>query len=67
MTLPVPEDILFVDLGIYRWGLPFERSVAAWYMGEHELSRRYTEELLSDPDLPDYWRAHAEDNLRATM
>ena len=37
--IPVPDDILFVDIPIYRWGLPFERSVAAWYVGEQELSR----------------------------
>ena len=61
--IPVPDDILFVDIPIYRWGLPFERSVAAWYVGEQELSRVYTEELLSDPELPEYWRVHAEENL----
>ena len=65
--IPVPDDVLFVDIPMYRWGLRFERSVAAWYVGERDLSRVYTEELLSDPDLPDYWRVHAEENLRTRM
>jgi len=62
--IPEPDDILFVDTPLYRWGLRFERSVAAWYVGERELARSYTEELLSDPDLPDHWRVFAEENLR---
>lgn len=62
--IPKPDDILFVDTPLYRWGLPFERSVAAWYIGERDLAREYTEELLSDPGLPEHWRIHAEGNLR---
>jgi tetratricopeptide (TPR) repeat protein len=62
--IPQPNDILFVDKGLYRWGLRFERSVAAWYIGEKDLARAYTEELLIDPELPEQWRVYAEENRR---
>jgi hypothetical protein len=55
---------LFVDKALYRWGLRFERSVAAWYIGEKDLARAYTEELLIDPELPEQWRVYAEENRR---
>jgi tetratricopeptide (TPR) repeat protein len=64
--IPEPDDILFVDSAIYRWGLRFERSVAAWYVGERELSHQDTKELLADPELPDPWRQFAHENLRLT-
>ena len=64
--IPVPDDILPVESPVYRWGMRFERSVAAWYIGERELSRAYTEELLADPELPEHWRVYAEGNLRVT-
>jgi tetratricopeptide (TPR) repeat protein len=62
--IPEPDDILYVDTPLYRWGLRFERSVAAWYVGERELARADSEELLADPELPEHWRAFAQDNLR---
>lgn len=62
--IPEPEDTFFVEVPLYRWGLRFERSVAAWYVGEHDLARSDTEELLADPELPEHWRAFAEANLR---
>ncbi len=64
--IPEPDDILFVDSALYRWGLRFERSVAAWYVGERDQSRQDTKELLADPELPDLWREYAEGNLRLT-
>ena len=66
VNIPEPDDILFVDTPIYRWGLRFERSVAAWYVGEQELARADTEDLLSDPKLPEHWRVWAEANLRVS-
>jgi hypothetical protein len=62
-TIPVPDDILFVDVPLYRWGLRFERSVAAWYVGNHEEAVEITEALLNDPELPDLWCGFAKSNL----
>ena len=62
--IPVPDDILFVETSLYRWGLRFERSVAAWYVGERGLAQSDTEVLLADPELPEQWRVYAESNLR---
>ncbi len=64
VNIPEPDDILFVETPLYRWGLRFERSVAAWYVGERDLARADTEALLSDPLLPAHWRTFAEENLR---
>jgi hypothetical protein len=57
-----PDDILFVESPLYRWGLRFERSVAAWYVGDTDLARSDTEALLADPELPEHWRAYALKN-----
>lgn len=64
--IPVPDDILFVEVPLYRWGMRFERSVAAWHVGERELAIADTEELLADPDLPAHWRHFARGNLNLT-
>jgi hypothetical protein len=64
VNIPVPDDILFVETPIYRWGLRFERSVAAWYVGERELALADSQELIDDPDLPETWRVFVERNLR---
>jgi len=62
-TIPVPQDILFVDMPLYKWGLLFERSVAAWYVGEKDQALADTQALLADPELPEPWRAHAQGNV----
>jgi glycosyltransferase involved in cell wall biosynthesis len=57
------NEYLFVDRWIYRWGFRLERSVAAWWGGNHDLCREDTEILLADPELPDWLRARATENL----
>jgi hypothetical protein len=62
-TIPAPDDILFVGTPLYKWGLLFERSVAAWYVGERRQALADTKELLADEELPEPWRTHAQENL----
>lgn len=58
---PQPDDLLFVGSWIYEWGLLFEYSVAAWWVGEHAASLRACDRLLG-MDIPEPWRAHVVRN-----
>lgn len=62
--LAVPEDILFVEPWVYRWGLLFQHSVAAYWCGELDASIRACKRLLAIESLPDAHRHQAEVNLR---
>jgi glycosyltransferase involved in cell wall biosynthesis len=57
------SDVLFVHRGVWRWGMAFERSIAAWWVGEREEARRLCEEVLAVSDLPVHIRVAAERNL----
>jgi hypothetical protein len=60
LSSPAAEttDTLFVDRWVWDWGLDFERSIAAWWIGEKDEAKRLFEKLLARDDLPDaYWRA----------
>lgn len=60
---PAPcEDILFVHPAPWRWGMLFERAIAAWWVGERDEAARINRHLLSLPDLPDPIRAAVERN-----
>jgi Glycosyl transferase family 2 len=62
--LAVPEDILFVEPWVYRWGLLFQHSVAAYWCGEFDASIRACKRLLAIESLPDAHRRQAEVNMR---
>lgn len=62
--MPPPDDLLFVDLSVYRWRARDEWAVAAWYSGHRQESRRLYRELLADPALPASERPRIEANLR---
>jgi tetratricopeptide (TPR) repeat protein len=61
---PVPDDILFVEPWIYKWGMLFEYAVAAFHTGRHAEAVRASEELLALTDLTPEYRALALDNHR---
>lgn len=52
------SDTLFVEAAAWEWGIVFERSIAAWWVGEYEESHRLARALL-DLELPD--------NIRQTV
>jgi hypothetical protein len=62
--LAVPEDILFVEPWVYRWGLLFQHSIAAYWCGELDASIRACKRLLAIESLPDAHRRQAEVNMR---
>lgn len=62
--LAVPEDILFVEPWVYRWGLLFQHSVAAYWCGEFDASIRACKRLLAIESLPDAHRHQVEVNMR---
>lgn len=57
-------DRLFVHTEIYNWRLAYEQSICAYYVGEHELGKRLTEELLARTDVPPELVASITDNRR---
>jgi hypothetical protein len=61
--IPRPNpDVLFVHIDCWRWGLKFERSIAAWWCGFKAEARVLCDELLTIPDLPAGIRAQVETN-----
>ncbi|MFE9170939.1 glycosyltransferase [Streptomyces kebangsaanensis] len=59
---PEPDDLLFTRSWVYRWGLLFEYSITAHWVGDHVNSLRACEMLLDMPDLPAAIRAQVEVN-----
>lgn len=55
-------DALFVHANVWRWGLLFERSIAAWWVGDRVEAARLNDYLLSLPDLPAHIRTAVERN-----
>ena len=62
-TIPPTTDVGFVHYNCWDWNIPFERSIAAWWVGEYAEGRRLCEQLLADPKLPADIRAAVESNL----
>ena len=61
-VLPQPnEDVLFVHPAAWRWGMLFERSIAAWWTGHRDEAARLNAHLLT-LDLPANIRAAVERN-----
>nr|WP_308403007.1 glycosyltransferase [Streptomyces sp. BV286] len=51
-----PDDLLFVQPWVYRWGLLFEYSITSYWVGDPAASLRACDRLLAMPDLPDAHR-----------
>ena len=59
---PQNDDILFVHMDCWVWGLKFERSIAAWWVGEKAEARALCDDLLAIPSLPENIRAQVRIN-----
>lgn len=57
-----PPDLLFVHRNVWRWGMRFERAIAAWWMDYRDEAAALNDELLAMPDLPAHIRAQTEIN-----
>ncbi|WP_406862862.1 hypothetical protein ABZO31_21515 [Streptomyces sp. HUAS MG47] len=44
-----PDDILFVQPWVYRWGLLFEYSITAYRVGDHAAALSACDRLLAVP------------------
>ncbi|MBZ9640829.1 glycosyltransferase [Streptomyces sp. PSKA30] len=53
LNRPVPDDLLFVNPWVYQWGLLFEFSITAYYVGDWAGSYQACDRLLAMPDLPE--------------
>lgn len=62
-TVPVSQDLLFVQQWIYDYGILLERSICAYYMGNIEECQQISLELLKRKNLPANERACIESNL----
>ena len=53
---PVPSDVLFVHRWMYEWGLLFEYSIAAYWVGQPQAALQACDRLLATPALPEPYR-----------
>ncbi|MEV4679237.1 glycosyltransferase [Streptomyces kurssanovii] len=64
---PQPDDVLFTQPWVYRWGLLFEFSITAYWVGEYAASARACDRLLAMPDLPEVYRRQTVANRRFAL
>lgn len=57
-----PDDILFTQPWVYRWGLLFEYSITAYWVGDYAASLAACDRLLALPDLPEPYRKQTRAN-----
>ena len=62
-----PDDLLYVEPWIYRWGLLFEYSITAYWCDELDAALAADKRLLATPELPAGHRTQTTTNLRHTM
>lgn len=61
---PKPNDLLFVSPWVYRWGLLFEYSITAYWVGNPGGALMACDELLAMPDLPQIYRDQTIENRK---
>ena len=62
LTIAMPQDLLFLSPWVYQWGLWFEYSIAAYWVGDIKESLAACERVLAHKDLPEPWLSHARQN-----
>jgi glycosyltransferase involved in cell wall biosynthesis len=62
-----PDDILFVRPWVYRWGLLFELSISAYWVGDFTGSVRACDKLLEMADLPELHRQQTISNRELSV
>ena len=60
---PVPLDLLCVSPWMYEWGLPFEYSISAYWVGNIQGALEACRRLLAIPDLPAAYRQSTKQNM----
>lgn len=64
LSIPLSSDGLFVEKWIYDYGMLFEYSIAAYWVGEYLESFNACTKLLQQGNLPEEIKAATERNLR---
>ncbi|MEU9009689.1 glycosyltransferase [Streptomyces sp. NPDC048479] len=59
-----PDDLLFIQPWVYQWGLLFEFSISAYWVGDYAGSLQACDRLLAMPDLPDAYRKQTVANRK---
>lgn len=62
-TLPVSQDLLFVEKWMYDYGIALELSICAYWIGKYEECQQISLDLLKRKDLPANVRTCVENNL----
>ena len=62
-AIPRPNDLLFIDEGVYTWCCLDELATAAYWVGAYDEGRKVTERLLAEGHVPESHRARIEANL----
>lgn len=62
LTMPVPQDILFVDTANYQWGIYDEIGTTAFYAGRPQIGMAACEKILKEPHLPEEHRERVANN-----
>ena len=57
------EDVLFVERDTERYAIPFEKAIAAWWVGEQQEAIAIFQHLLTMPELPQMLRDACKNNL----
>jgi glycosyltransferase involved in cell wall biosynthesis len=60
----MPDDWLFMQPWVYRWGMLFEYSVTSYWVGDARGSLEACDRLLAIPDLPGVYREQTVANRR---
>lgn len=63
LKVPLPHDILFIENWVYDFGLLFEFSISAFYVGKFEEAQLANQKLLAHPKLPAVVRQEVERNM----
>lgn len=63
LDIPPSSDYLFVADWIYNFGMLFEYSICAYWIGEYQKSENACLSLLGNPELPENFREAVEANL----
>ncbi|AKS41245.1 tetratricopeptide repeat-containing glycosyltransferase [Wenzhouxiangella marina] len=64
VSLPRPDDILFLDAGVYQWRARDELAVASYWVGDPVTAVELARGLLESGLLPEGERERVRDNLR---
>jgi len=67
MEIPYPNDIIFVDRPTYEYVLPFEASIAAYWINLYNESIELCKKIEKTPDVPNDVRIQNKKNMQFSI